>query len=120
MIRRYVKGAQAERELSKKLKELGFSVIRAAGSGGTISTPDLVAIKKGRILAFECKAWKTTPRLKKDEYEDFKDWCEKADALGFLAWKNKGWTFLGVKDIPKTNINESGISFTDLMFIINV
>lgn len=120
MFGRYSKGARAERELSKKLKVLGFAVIRAAGSGGTISTPDLVAIKKGRILAFECKAWKTTPRLKKEEYEDFKDWCEIAGAMGFMAWRNKEWKFLGVKDIPKTNINKSGINFTDLMFAINV
>ena len=120
MIRRYVKGAAAERDLSKKLKEMGFAVIRAAGSGGSISTPDLVAIKRGRVLAFECKAWKTTPRLKKEEYEDFKDWCERAGAMGFMAWKNKEWKFLGVKDIPKTNINKDGINFKDLIFIINV
>jgi len=120
MIKKYVKGAQAERDLSKKLKVLGYGVIRAAGSGGSISTPDLVAIKKGRILAFECKAWKTTPRLKKEEYEKFKEWCEISGAMGFLAWKNKGWKFLGVKDIPKTNIKKDGINFKDLMFIINI
>ena len=120
MIKRYIKGAQAERELSKKLRELGFSVIRAAGSGGSISTPDLVAIKKGRVLAFECKAWKTTPRLKIEKYRQFSEWCEKAGAMGFLAWKNKGWKFLGIKDIPKTNIKKDGINFKDLMFIINV
>jgi len=123
MIKRYVKGAQAERDLCKKLKLLGYAVIRAAGSGGSISTPDLVAIKKGRILAFECKAWKTTPKLKKEEYQNFKEWCEMADAMGFLAWKQTGkdgWKFLGVKDIPKTNINKNGINFKDLMFIINV
>jgi len=120
MIKRYVKGAQAERELSKKLKILGFSVIRAAGSGGSISTPDLVAIKRGRVLAFECKAWKTTPKLKKQEYENFKEWCEGAGAMGFLAWKNKGWKFLCVKDMQRTNIKKDGINFSDLMFIINV
>ncbi|NCN38935.1 MAG: hypothetical protein COY38_03600 [Candidatus Aenigmarchaeota archaeon CG_4_10_14_0_8_um_filter_37_24] len=119
-MKRYVKGAQAERELAKQLKELGFAVIRAAGSGGSISTPDLVAIKKGRVLAFECKAWKTTPRLKKQEYEEFRGWCEQAGAMGFMAWKNRGWKFLGVKDIPKNNISKDGINFSDLMFIINV
>jgi len=120
MIKRYVKGAQAERDLSKKLKLLGYAVIRAAGSGGSISTPDLVAIKKGRILAFECKAWKTTPRLKKLEYQNFKEWCDISGAMGFLAWKNRKWIFLGVKDIPKSNINKDGIDFKDLMFIINI
>ena len=56
MIKTYIKGARAERELCKKLKELNFAIIRAAGSGGNISAPDLGAIKKGRILGFECKA----------------------------------------------------------------
>ena len=120
MIKRYVKGAQAERELGKKLKELGFAIIRAAGSGGSVSTPDLVAIKKGRVLAFECKAWKTIPRLKKQEYENLKEWCQMAGAMGFMAWKNRGWKFLGVKDIPKKNIRKDGVNFKDLMFIINV
>ncbi|MBL7169767.1 MAG: hypothetical protein ISS48_02015 [Candidatus Aenigmarchaeota archaeon] len=120
MIKRYVKGAQAERELAKELMKEGFAVIRAAGSGGSISTPDLVAIKKGRVLVFECKAWKTTPRLKPKEYKQFSEWCSKAGGMGFLAWKNKGWKFLSVKDMPKTNIKKDGINFSDLMFIINV
>ena len=120
MIRRYIKGAQAERDLSKRLKEFGFAVIRAAGSGGSISAPDIVAIKKGRVLAFECKAWKTTPRLNKEQYENLKNWCQKAGAMGFMAWKNREWKFLRVKDIPKTNITKDGINFKDLMFIINI
>lgn len=120
MVRKYNKGARAERELCKKLDKLGFAVIRAAGSGGSISTPDIVGIKKGRVLAFECKAWKTTPRLGKKEYENFKEWCLMSGALGFLAWKNKGWKFLGLKDIPNTSIKKSGLSFKDLMFVINV
>lgn len=120
MFKTYTKGARAERELCKELTKHGFGVIRAAGSGGNISTPDLVAIKKGRVLAFECKAWKTTPRLKPEEYKDFLEWCEKTGALGFLAWKNKEWKFLSIKDIPKNNIKENGISFRDLMFIVNI
>jgi Holliday junction resolvase len=120
MVRRYVKGARAERELGRKLEEMGFAIIRAAGSGGAISTPDLVAIKKGRVLAFECKAWKTTPHLKKQEYENFKKWCQMSGAMGFMAWKNRGWKFLSVKDIGEKNIRKDGINFKDLVFIINV
>lgn len=121
MIKTYIKGAQAERNLAKRLKEHGFSVIRAAGSGGNISTPDLVAIKDGRILAFECKAWKTKPRLKKEEYEEFIRWCKNANAIGFMAWKNtKGWLFLNSKKIKKGNIKEEGLTFNDLMFLIGV
>ncbi len=120
MVKRYNKGARAERELCRKLESCGFAMIRAAGSGGSISTPDVVAIKKGRVLAFECKAWKTVPRLGKKEYKNFKNWCDMSGAMGFLAWRNKNWKFLGVKDIPKTNVKKDGISFKDLVFIINV
>ena len=79
-----------------------------------------VAIKKGRILAFECKAWKTVPRLKEKEYEDFLDWCDKAGAIGFLAWKNKEWLFLDIKKLKNTNIKKDGITLNDLMFVVNI
>jgi len=120
MVKKYKKGARAERDLAKLLKNRSFSVIRAAGSGGSISVPDLIAIKKGRILAFECKAWKTVPRLKEREYKNFLDWCKGAGAIGFLAWKNKQWLFLNIKDLKKTNIKKDGISLNDLMFVVNV
>lgn len=120
MIKRYVKGAQAERNLANLLKDRSFSVIRAAGSGSSISVPDLIAIKKGRILAFECKAWKTVPRLGKKEYKDFLEWCEKAGAIGFLAWKDKEWLFLNIKNLKTTNIKKNGITLNDLMLVVNI
>jgi Holliday junction resolvase len=120
MVKKYLKGAEAERELAKMLKERSFSVLRAAGSGSSISTPDLVAIKRGRILAFECKAWKTVPKLKKKEYKDFLEWCERAGAMGFLAWKNRGWLFLNIKDVKDSNIKKDGMSFEDLMFVVDI
>lgn len=121
MIKTYIKGARAERELAKKLKKRGFSVIRAAGSGGNISTPDLVAIKDGRILAFECKAWKTKPRLKKEEYKELVKWCKNSKAFGFMAWKNStGWLFFDSKKMKKKYIEEDGLTFNDLMFLIDV
>jgi Holliday junction resolvase len=120
MIKRYVKGAQAERDLAKLLKNKSFSVIRAAGSGSSISTPDLIAIKRGRILAFECKAWKTVPRLKEKEYKDFLNWCKGAGAIGFLAWKNKDWLFMNIKDLKKSNIKKDGMSLKDLMFVVDI
>ncbi len=122
MIKRYVKGARAERELAKFLQKHGFSTVRAAGSGSGISTPDLVAIKKGRILAFEIKSWSTKPRLKKEEFQEFKRWCEVAGAMGFFAWrrKNNDWFFLNIKDYENGDIKEDGISLEDFMFVVNV
>ena len=120
MIKRYLKGAQAERDLAKLLKNRSFSVIRAAGSGSSISTPDLIAIKKGRILAFECKAWKTMPRLKKKEYKEFLKWCERAGAMGFLAWRKGKWLFMNIKNIKTSNIKKDGMTLKDLMFVVDI
>lgn len=119
MMKKYLKGAGAERELARMLKARAFSVVRSAGSGSSISTPDLIAIKRGRVLAFECKAWKTTPRLKKREYEEFLEWCEQAGAIGFLAWKNRKWLFLNIKNVKNRNIKENGMSFEDLMSVVD-
>lgn len=120
MVKKYEKGARAERDLARLLKDRSFAVIRAAGSGGSLSIPDLVAIKKGRILAFECKAWKKVPRLRPDKYDNFSEWCKRANAIGFLAWKNKKWLFLNVKDLKKSNIKKDGITLNDLMLAFDV
>lgn len=54
----YKKGKQAEYELGKRLLRLGFFVMRAPASGRRSKRfryPDLVAIRKGRVLLFEVK-----------------------------------------------------------------
>lgn len=116
VVKRYRKGANAERDLAKKLKALGFSVIRAARSGGSISTPDLVAIKNKNILAFECKAWKIKPILKKVELKELKKWCKKSGAIGILGWKKRGsWLFLKVDQIKDKSIVRDGINIKQLV-----
>jgi Holliday junction resolvase len=120
MKKKYDKGAMAERELVKFLKSHSFQTLRSAGSGSKFSTPDVVAIRKGIILAFECKAWQTKPKLKKDEYKEFREWCEKAGAIGFLAWrrgKNK-WLFLDIKSYGKKDILKDGITLNDLLLVL--
>ena len=118
MVKRYKKGARAERELAKILKEKGFSVVRSAGSGSNISTPDLVAIKRRNVFAFECKAWKRLPKLKEEEYKEFSRWCKNAGASGFLAWKNRKWLFLDLNDINKKNIKVCGLTLDELLRIM--
>jgi len=121
-MKKYVKGANFERELGKELKTVGFVCIRAAGSGSKISTPDLVAIKKGRVIAFECKSWETKPRLREEEYKNFMEWCERAGAVGFLAWRRgkNDWLFLDIKSYKSKDILKDGIRLNDLLFVLNL
>ncbi len=120
MVKKYEKGARAERELARILKKRFFAVVRSAGSGSSLSTPDLIAIKRGRILAFECKAWKRVPKLKPKEYSDLVEWCERAGAVGFLAWKNTKWLFLNIKNLKEGNIKKDGITVDELFRVFDV
>lgn len=118
---RYRKGANAERELAKLLKSQGFAVIRAARSGGSISVPDIVGIKNRVIAGFECKMWKTKPKLKNEEYNEFKDWCMKAGANGFLAWRIRAdWLFLNLDDLKTKDIRKDGIGLQELVKILTL
>lgn len=120
MVKKYVKGANAERKLANIFKDKGFVTIRSAGSGSSISTPDLVAIKRGLILAFEIKSWATKPHLTKKETEMFKNWCEVSGGMGFFVWRKTGgdWVFL---DIKKYNggVMRGGISLEEFLFNMN-
>ena len=101
----YQKGAAFERQLIRFLSYKGFSVSRTASSGGCLYPVDILAMKKGTILAFECKAHKAKPRLQKEKFRKFKEWCENAGAMGFLAWKapQNRWLFLRMEDVEKSN-----------------
>ncbi len=94
----YNKGANAERELIKALFDKGFAVLRVAGSGvSPLPSPDVVALKSGRILAFECKAWRgdylAIPVV---TMNDEVNWARVAGAEFFVAWKipRAGWLFI--------------------------
>lgn len=94
----YNKGANAERELIHTLSEKGFAVLRVAGSGvSPLPSPDVVALKNGRILAIECKAWKgkhlAIPCV---TMNDEVTWAKTAGAEFFVGWKipREGWLFV--------------------------
>jgi Holliday junction resolvase len=101
----YNKGANAERELLHILYLSGMAVCRAAGSGkgkDTIPTPDAIALRKGKIYAFECKAWKATSlNIPLQQMHDLEKWCQMAGAELVIGWKipNKGWRFLKKEDM---------------------
>ncbi len=96
----YAKGVHYERSLMKFLATRGFSTLRVAGSGHN-SPADIVAIKSSRVLAIECKAHANKPRIKQEKVMEMKEWCEKAGALGFLAWRapKKDWLFLPIESL---------------------
>jgi len=108
MVKTYAKGSKFERDLLNYLHFKGFSVCRIASSGGWYTPTDVIAIRNGTVLAIECKAWAKKPRLEKEKIRRFKEWCEKAGAHGFLAWKQTGniWKFLTLKDAEDGNYQD--------------
>jgi Holliday junction resolvase len=96
----YAKGARFERDLIHYLNSKDFSVLRVPSSGGFLSPIDIVAMKKGLIVAIECKSWNRKPKLEKEQLRRFKEWSDRAGAMGFLAWRKPGnkWLFLRIED----------------------
>jgi Holliday junction resolvase len=84
--RLYRRGYRYELELSAKLYALGYSTLRAPASGKG-GKPDVVAVRKGRVLAFEVKV-RSKPRdiyIPKVEVEMLKAWAERAGAEAYIA-----------------------------------
>ncbi|MBI4020125.1 MAG: hypothetical protein HY367_02230 [Candidatus Aenigmarchaeota archaeon] len=110
-MKTYAKGAAFERELIHFFHSKGFSCVRAASSGGDICPADIIAIKKSLIIAIECKSWKDRPRLDSGAIRRYKEWCERANAMGFLAWqapksKHRRWRFLTLKDAEENKYED--------------
>ena len=110
---RYQKGARSERELIGILSNAGFSVIRAAGSGvSQTSPPDILAFKKNIRYAFECKAWdKNRIAISHEKFEALKKWEENTDIITMIAWKipYRGWLFARLDELE---LNAQSYSIT--------
>lgn len=121
-MKTYIKGARAERELLHFLNNRGCSCVRAASSGGHITPADIIAIKSGNIFCFEIKSWIKKPKLNADKIKRFKDWCEQASGMGFLAWYNKNkWLFLPLKDAEANKYeDENWIELNDFFRIFGL
>lgn len=106
-MKTYKKGVRAEYELLQFFSANGFSVIRSASSGSFLYPVDVVAIKNGLILAIESKFQKNKPKLRGKRLKYFKDWCKRAGALGFLAWrKSNEWLFLKMDDVENNRYED--------------
>ncbi|NPA87040.1 MAG: hypothetical protein GXO00_03460 [Candidatus Diapherotrites archaeon] len=99
------KGSRAERELMRMLWQRGYAVVRSAGSGISYS-PDVVAIKDGVVLAFECKAWKKREVvIEEHQMQKMLKWAQRSGATLYLAWKYpyRGWFFIPVELLNRRN-----------------
>lgn len=105
---RYDKGARSERELLNTLSQMGFSVLRSAGSGVNALSPDLIAIRKGRAIAIECKAWnKGSISLDPMQYDKLVEWKANTEFPTFVAWRmnGEGWYFIEIEEFTRARAN---------------
>ncbi|MFA5108481.1 MAG: Holliday junction resolvase Hjc [Candidatus Micrarchaeia archaeon] len=110
----YKKGSRAENELIKKLIEVGFSAIRAAGSGGGASPcPDILAFRNVDQYGFECKAIDSPNlQLRKEQVNELKIWQANTNITTYIAWRIRGGEWLFVRtDYLKENPKSFSISF---------
>jgi Holliday junction resolvase len=108
----YKKGSRAEHELIKMLMGQGYSVIRAAGSGGGTPCPDVLAFKRIDQFGFECKSVESQSlQLRTEQIEHLKQWELNTNITTFIAWRQRGgnWLFVRVEHVKKT---EKGYSLT--------
>jgi Holliday junction resolvase len=101
-----VKGVREERELVNLLDSLGFAVLRAPASGSKtkLDRPDILAGRKGFIMALEVKSTsKRTFYIREESLAQLKRFSEKFGAKPFLAVKfkytRKGWLLINVENI---------------------
>ncbi len=109
---RYAKGARAERELLSKFQEMGYSIIRSAGSGVNSVSPDVIAIKNGRGISLECKAWdKGSIAIELDKFSALNEWEKNTLMATYIAWRmnNEGWYFIKLDEMSQ---NERSCSIT--------
>lgn len=108
MVRRYDKGARSERELLGILDSNSYSVMRSAGSGVNSLSPDLIAYKDRKGIAFECKAWDgTSVSIPVEKLELLKRWESNTGMDTFIAWRvnGKGWFFIKLDEMSMAEKN---------------
>jgi Holliday junction resolvase len=104
MLYGYGKGARSERELLNIFYEKGYSVIRSAGSGVNSIAPDIVVIKNGTCISFECKAWKKSRiSIDLEGYDKLSTWEKNTCFPTYVAWRMnaKGWFFIKLDELKK-------------------
>lgn len=80
----YSKGANFERRVKKELEKYGWFVVRSAGSKSPV---DLVAIKYGKCVMYQCKYGDA--KMSKKELDRFDELCRDLYTAGYLAYTDK-------------------------------
>ncbi|HLD98315.1 MAG TPA: Holliday junction resolvase Hjc [Candidatus Nanoarchaeia archaeon] len=110
------KGSNNERELLKMFSGYGWRAARVAGSGVNEESPcDLIAGKKGKKLAIECKSTrKNIQYISKSQMSDFIVFSEIMGLKPVIAIKflREGWIFLAPSKLRDTG-NNWAISLED-------
>ena len=86
--------------------------MRGAGSGVNSLSPDLIAIKNGKGLAFECKAWdRDSLSIENDRFGGLVEWQRNTGMETFVAWRmnGTGWFFIKLEEM-KSNSKTKTIS----------
>jgi Holliday junction resolvase len=104
----YGKGAAAERELIHRLFDVGFAVVRVAGSGkSSLPAPDILALSPGQKFCIEVKAV-IAPNLFIPKYQmlELADWGRRGGIIPLIAWKvPRDWFYLTPEDFHETGKN---------------
>ena len=96
----YRKGYKFEREVKKFLEDVGYCVIRSAGS----KKPDMIAGKKGNVLVIECKyVSKNVVYLSKKEVDNLRHVAKQFNAEPAILVKRrrKGITMFSLNELKK-------------------
>ena len=100
------KGSNAERELLFMLYNKGFAVSRVAGSGSsTLPTPDIIAVKKRKGFAIECKTKSGEYlNIRPEQIKELEIWENLFGLKSYIAWRlgKDQWYFLHYTKMNKT------------------
>lgn len=107
-----IRGFQKERDLVRKLWDLGFATIRAPASGAKAKKtyqPDIIAIRNGHIFVIEVKTRRSSSAIYIDAFQVNKvlEWVKRAgeNSIGLIAVyfdRKQGWRLIPIDKAIKT------------------
>lgn len=71
--------------------------MRSAGSGINTLSPDIIAMKDSKRLAFECKAWDSQGlSIENERFQGLLNWEKNTGMETYVAWRmsGNGWFFI--------------------------